>query len=70
MKVKNLMGTKVYDKDAIEVGKINDMEINTSSFTVEKIFIKAGMTTHHEVGPQQIDRVGDSVILNISKDEL
>jgi len=70
MKAKSLIGTKVYDKDAIEIGKISDIEINTSSFSVEKIFIKSGMTKQHEIGPQHIDRVGDSVILNVKKDDL
>lgn len=70
MKAKDLMGRKVYDKEAIEVGKINDFEINTTTFAIEKIYIKAGLTTHYATEPGKIDRIGDTVILLISKEEL
>lgn len=69
MKAKTLMGIKVYDRDAIEIGKVADLEINTTSFAVEKIYIKSGLTKQHEVTPQDVDRVGDSVILKVSKNE-
>jgi sporulation protein YlmC with PRC-barrel domain len=70
MKVKDFMGKKVYDKNAIEIGKISDLDINTSTYTIEKIYIKSGMTKHHEVSPEAIDRLGDTVILKNTKDEL
>ena len=70
MKVKELIGKKVYDKDAIEIGKISDLDIDISNFTVEKIYIKSGMTKHHEVSPENIDRLGDTVILKSAKGEL
>lgn len=70
MKAKDLMKKKVYDKNAIEIGKVNDLEINTSSFTVEKIYIKSGMTKQYHITSQDIDRIGDTVILNIAKEEL
>ena len=64
------MGKKVYDKDAIEVGKINDLEIDSATSTIEKIYIKSGMTKQYVITPNDIDRSGDTVILNLSKDEL
>ncbi|MGD2248062.1 MAG: PRC-barrel domain-containing protein [Candidatus Methanofastidiosia archaeon] len=70
MKAKDLMGRKVYDKDAIEVGKISDFEINTSTFAIEKIYIKSGLTTHNKTEPDKIDRIGDTIILLIPKGEL
>jgi sporulation protein YlmC with PRC-barrel domain len=70
MKAKDLMGRKVYDKDAIEIGKVNDLELDLSSFTIQKIYIKSGMMSGHHVTPQNVDRIGDSIILNISKGEL
>lgn len=70
MKAKDLMGRKVYDKNAIEVGKINDFEIDTTSFTIEKVYIKSGMTKQHAIYPQNIDRIGDTVILKVAKDNL
>jgi sporulation protein YlmC with PRC-barrel domain len=70
MKARDLMGRKVYDKDAIEIGKVSDLELDMSSFTIQKIYIKSGMMTGHHVTPHDVDRVGDSIILNISKGEL
>ncbi len=70
MKAKDLMGRKVYDKDAIEVGKINDFEVNTTTFAIEKIYIKAGLTTYYKTEPDKIDRIGDTIILSIPKGEL
>ena len=68
--MKNLMGKKVYDKNAIEIGKINDLEINTSTFTIEKIYIKAGMTKQFIVSPDSLDRIGDTIFLAVKKDDL
>lgn len=70
MKAKDLMKRKVYDKNAIEIGKISDLEIDTSSFTIEKVYIKSGMTKQVHITSQDIDRIGDTVILNIAKEEL
>ncbi|MBU6996212.1 MAG: PRC-barrel domain-containing protein [Theionarchaea archaeon] len=70
MKAKELMGRKVYDKDAIEIGKVSDLEIDVSSFTIQKIYIKSGMMSGHHVTPQDVDRIGDSLILKIAKGEL
>ncbi|MBU7023908.1 MAG: PRC-barrel domain-containing protein [Theionarchaea archaeon] len=70
MKAKDLMGRKVYDKDAIEIGKVSDLELDVSSFTIQKIYIKSGMMSGHHVAPQDVDRIGDSIILNVSKGEL
>jgi sporulation protein YlmC with PRC-barrel domain len=70
MKAKDLMGRKVYDKDAIEVVKISDFEVNTSTFAIEKIYIKSGLTTQHKTEPSKIDRIGDTIILSIPKGEL
>lgn len=70
MKVKDFMGKKVYDRNAIEIGKISDLDINTSNYTIEKIYIKSGMTKQHAVSPEAIDRLGDTVILKSAKDEL
>ena len=70
MKVKDFMGKKVYDKDAIEIGKISDMDIDTTTFRVERIHIKSGMTKQHSISPDDIDRLGDTVILSIAKDDL
>lgn len=64
------MGLKVYDKDAIEIGKINDLEIDPTSFTIEQVYIKSGMTKKKGISPDDIDRIGDTVILKIAKDEL
>lgn len=70
MKTKDLMGKKVYDKNAFEVGKVSELEIEASSFTIKKIFIKSGMTKQYWVSPEDIDRVGDTIILKVTKDEI
>jgi sporulation protein YlmC with PRC-barrel domain len=70
MKAKEFIGKKVYDKNAIDIGKVTDLEMNKSSYIIEKIYIKSGMIKQCYVTPEDIDRIGDTVILTIAKEEL
>jgi len=70
MRIKTLMGKKVYDSDAITIGKITDAEFNEESYKIEAIEISQGIMKKHRVEVEKIDKLGDSVILNVKQLDL
>ncbi|HNR26068.1 MAG TPA: PRC-barrel domain-containing protein [Methanobacteriaceae archaeon] len=74
MKVTELLGKKVLDKDAMGVGKISDMDIDAVEGTVSSITISSSDFSinrdDYEITNQDIDQVGDYVLLKIDKTEL
>lgn len=74
MKVTELLGKKVLDKDAMGVGKISDMDIDAVEGTVSSITISSSDFSinrdDYGITNQDIDQVGDYVLLKIDKTEL
>lgn len=75
MKSSKLIGKKVIDSDIKEIGKINDIDIDTNSFNVNKIFVinsgELGLKKiNYEVTPEMIDGIGDYLLLKIPKSEI
>ena len=72
---KQLFGITVLDKDVNEVGKIEDLEIDTETGNVTKIIISLnkGILSNDsiEVDFDKIATIGDYILLNnvISKDD-
>ena len=75
MRAKQLFGITVLDKDVNEVGKIEDLEIDTETGNVTKIIISLnkGILSNDsiEVDFDKIATIGDYILLNnvISKDD-
>lgn len=73
MYVKELFGKVVLDKNANEIGKIEDMSINTEDFTVEsiKISLKKNFRTSEEISIEceDIATIGQYIILNKEIDD-
>ena len=75
MRAKQLFGITVLDKDVNEVGKIEDLEIDTETGNVTKIIISLnkGILSNDsiEVDFDKIATIGDYIRLNnvISKDD-
>jgi len=65
MKIKTLMGKKVYDSDAISIGKITDAEFNEDTYQIVAVEVSQGIMKKHKVEVEKIDKLGDSVILNV-----
>ncbi len=75
MRAKQLFGITVLDKDVNEVGKIEDLEIDTETGNVTKIMISLnkGILSNEsiEVDFEKLATIGDYILLNnvISKDD-
>ena len=75
MRAKQLFGITVLDKDVNEVGKIEDLEIDTETGNVTKIIISLnkGILSNDsiEVDFDKIATIGDYILLNnvISNDD-
>ncbi|MDD1763196.1 MAG: PRC-barrel domain-containing protein [Methanobacteriaceae archaeon] len=74
MKVSELLGKRVLDKKAMGIGKVSDMDIDAIEGTVSSITISSGdfsiSRDDFEITNQDIDQVGDYVLLKIEKAEL
>ncbi|MBM3118108.1 MAG: photosystem reaction center subunit H [Chloroflexi bacterium] len=70
MKAKELFGKEVIDVDAKVLGKIVDMELDISKASIRSILVKSGLTKKLSILPQDIEKIGDKVVLKIVKDKI
>jgi len=70
MNVRDVIGKRVLDKNAISLGKVDDLDVNTSTWIVSHIVVKMGLIKKASVAVDRIEKVGDEVFLNVAKDEL
>lgn len=73
MKVTEFLGRKVLDKNAMEIGKVSDLELDPEKGVVNSIIISKGELSLKQrtfiVGMDNVSRVGDYVVLKIAADE-
>ena len=73
MKVSEFLGTKVLDKNAVEIGKVSDMYIDPINGIINIITISTGefgiRKKDIEIKPNDISVLGDYLILNIVKSD-
>ena len=74
MKTSKIIGKKVLDCNANDLGKVHDIDIDIKSNNINKIIINSGELSlrkvNYEVTPDMISQVGDYLLLNIPKSEL
>ncbi len=70
MHISELLGKQVLDKNGNNVGKVVDIDINLPQWTVNHMMLKIGMIKKLSIGIDIIDKVGDKIILKITRDEL
>ena len=70
MHTSELLRKQVLDKNGNDVGKVVDIDINLPVWSVNQITVKIGMMKKLLIGIDMIDKVGDKVILKITRDEL
>ncbi|HMK53874.1 MAG TPA: PRC-barrel domain-containing protein [Methanobacteriaceae archaeon] len=74
MKVSEFLGKRVLDKKAVEIGKVSDIDVDAILGAVGTITISSGdfslSKNEFEIKNQDIDQVGDYVLLKIEKAEL
>ncbi|MGF7118442.1 PRC-barrel domain-containing protein [Methanobacterium oryzae] len=68
MKTSEIIGKKVIDKNAFEVGKVSDFDLDTNEWKIECIYVSSGILgSDFRVSIDEVSKVGDFVILNIEK---
>lgn len=74
MKVSEFLGKKVLDKNAVDVGKISDMDIKPKEGKINSLTVSVSefglRDKYFEVNINEIDKIGDYLILNIEKTEV
>ena len=74
MKTSKIIGKKVLDCNANDVGKVQDVDIDIKSNNINEIIINSGELSlrkvNIEVTPDMIAQVGDYLLLNVSKSEI
>ena len=70
MNVSEVIGKRVMDRDAIVVGKVTDIDINTSAWTVASLVVKTGLAKKLVVGVDKVGKIGDEIFLTAARDEL
>lgn len=74
MKTTQILGKKVLDSNANEIGKVHDIDLNFKSNNINTITINSGELSLrkniYEITPDNISQVGDYMLLNISKSDL
>lgn len=74
MKTSELIGKKVLDDNANEIGKIQDIDIELKENNISKVFISSNELSLRKdtltITPDMISEVGDYLLLNVSKSEI
>lgn len=74
MKVSEFLGTRVLDKNAVEIGKVSDLYINPIEGNIKIITISTGefgiRKKDIEIKPNEIAVLGDYLLLNVEKAEI
>jgi sporulation protein YlmC with PRC-barrel domain len=70
MKAKELLGKEVIDVNAKVVGKIVDIDMDVGKATILGISVKTGLTKKISISPRDVDKIGDKVLLRVSKDKI
>lgn len=70
MNVKDLFGKEVLDARAEMLGKVTDVDVDIEHGVVNHIVVRAGLVRRYIVKPNQIEKLGDRIVLNLSEDQL
>ncbi|RAP51249.1 MAG: hypothetical protein BZ133_03530 [Methanosphaera sp. SHI613] len=74
MKGTEIIGKKVIDVNAYEIGKISDVELDFENSKITKVYFSSNelsLTKHiSEVCPENIKKIGDYVLLDLAKKEI
>lgn len=74
MNVSEFLGTRVFDKNGFEIGKISDMLINPKEGVINFISISTGefgiRRKDVQIKPSDVMVMGDYLLLNLAKEDL
>ena len=68
MKATEIIGKKVIDKNAFEVGKVSDFDLNTEKWSIDGVYVSSGILgSDFRVSIEEVDKIGDFVVLKMEK---
>lgn len=74
MLVSEVLGKKVLDKNALEVGKVSDMDIDLEKGMINSVIISKGELSLKPqtfiVNINEIQKVGDYILISIAAEEV
>jgi len=70
MLVKDIFAKEVIDSLGNRVGKISDMDVDISKGIIRHAVLSTGMLKKKDLKLDKIKNIGDTVILNCSKEDI
>jgi len=70
MHTSEILGKTIIDMNADNVGKVVDIDISLPQWTINHIVVKTGFMKKLTFGIDKIDKIGDKVILKVTREEL
>jgi sporulation protein YlmC with PRC-barrel domain len=68
MKASEVLGKKVVDKNAFEIGKVSDFDLDIQNWDIAAIYISSGILgSDFRVAIEEVDKIGDIIVLKIEK---
>ena len=65
-----LLRKRVLDKNGNNMGRVEDVNINLPQWTIDHIILRRNLIKTVTISLDVIDKVGDRIILKITRDEL
>ena len=70
MTTNELFGKEVLDVNANRIGKVVDIDVDVLQGVVNYMIVKASLTKKYVVSLDKIDKIGDTVVLRVTEDDL
>jgi sporulation protein YlmC with PRC-barrel domain len=70
MLISNIMRKEVLDKNANKIGLVVDIDYNFPAWAINYLVVRMDILKKIKIGVEKIDKIGDKVIMRVSKDEL
>ena len=70
MLTSNVIRKEVLDKHVNKIGVVVDIDFNLPLWTINYLVVRMGLIKKVNIGVEKIDKIGDKVILKVTKDEL
>ncbi|MGD0354938.1 MAG: PRC-barrel domain-containing protein [Dehalococcoidia bacterium] len=70
MRSRELIGKEVIDANAKIIGPVKDVELDLKKWAVTAVIVKAGFIKRLTILTDDIDKIGDKVVLKIAVDKI
>jgi sporulation protein YlmC with PRC-barrel domain len=73
LKARKFLGKKVLDSDLFVVGEVSDFEFDTETWLIRALMVSTGIMGiegSFKVTCEEVDKVGDQIMLKLNKDEI